>query len=85
VLVVAILVAEVTIRELGHIGEDMTHEERERYAQRLMAVLEGEAPGITVTESGELEAVLPTVATIPPNFCPWRWLTGADRRDRAAL
>ncbi len=63
----------------------MTHKEREIYAQKLMAVLEGEAPGLTVMESGELEALWPTVATLSPNFCPWRWLTSADRRDRAAL
>jgi hypothetical protein len=63
----------------------MTHKERESYVQRLMAALEGDAPGTLVTESGELEAPSHTVDRIPRGFCPWRILTNADRRDRAAL
>jgi hypothetical protein len=57
----------------------MTHQEREAYAERLMAVLQGHEPAALLTERGEMEPP-PGQAVVPR--LP---LTSSDRRDRAAI
>jgi hypothetical protein len=63
----------------------MTHSERQAYADRLMAVLQGDDTTMLITETGEIESPPDEEIEIPLDLSPWLRLTSADRRDRAAL
>jgi hypothetical protein len=63
----------------------MTHQERQAYAQRLMAVLQGDAPAALLTESGEMEVPPVDDLEISDDLRPILNFTSADRRDQAAI
>ena len=68
----------------------MTHKEREAYAQQLMAVLQGDAPAMLLTETGQVETpgyewtIMPH--ELPPDlFALAMRLTSSDHRDKAEV